>query len=84
MCKVPRRLGAAQKTIVKPTAKVQRLLDAGRATLGECANAANGKVMCGVDRRGNLVNQVVPEKYITKRLGKGWTLGECGGGMMLP
>lgn len=64
--------------------RVAKLLAAGRATLGECEFAANGKVMCTLDRRGNLANIIVPEKFITKRLGKGDTLGECSDGMMLP
>jgi hypothetical protein len=36
--------------------------------------------MCGV-RRGVLQQAAVRERLVTRRLGKGWTLGPCGGAM---
>jgi hypothetical protein len=77
MCKV-RKPGAAERTILAPPHKVQWLLDSGKATLGECEFPANGVVMCTtLNKQGVPRNIVVPERKVTKRLGRGDTLGEC-------
>jgi hypothetical protein len=66
MCTVPRGMvGGAQRNLVVRSERAQRLLDKGKAVLGECPFPANGPIMCGL-RRGALVQRATPERFITK------------------
>jgi len=75
MCKSKR---GKQMTVLVPPSKVQRSLDKG-LTMGECPNAANGRVMCK-SRRGKMKSTVVPHNAVQRSLDKGLTLGVCRAG----
>jgi hypothetical protein len=71
------RIKASGKQITKlvPPKKMQKLVTKG-ATMGECANATNGRVMCK-SKRGKLKSMLVPHSKVQKMLAKGMTLGVC-------
>ena len=73
MCKIG--ANGVENTKLVPEDKVQQSLDKGLER-GECANPANGRVMCK-PKGGTFVNVLVPEKKVQKKLSKGYTLGEC-------
>ncbi len=47
-------------------------------TLGECADAANGRVVMCKIKNGEPVNVLVRQSQVSKKLRKGLTRGECG------
>ena len=46
-------------------------------TLRECADPTNGRVVMCKKKGGELVNVLVSQKRVKKKLGRGMTLGEC-------
>ena len=71
------RIKASGKQITKLVApkKVQKQLAKG-ATMGECANATNGLLMCK-SKRGKMQSILVPHSKVQKMLDKGMALGVC-------
>jgi hypothetical protein len=75
MCKSKR---GKQVTVLVPESKVQRSLDKGFFTRGECLDPANGRVLCKT-KRGKRVNVLLPDSKVQRALDKGFfTRGECG------
>jgi hypothetical protein len=73
------RIKASGKQLTKLVApeKVQKQL-VKSATMGECASATNGRVMCK-SRREKMSSVMVPHSKVQKMLAKGLTLGVCRG-----
>jgi len=62
MCKI--RDNGVEKTRFIPASKVQSALDKG-LTPGECADPANGRVLCKT-KRGKRVNVLLPDSMVQR------------------